>query len=124
MIVPADPAALSDVVEGLVAKGWLPIPLKHGQKEPAQGVRWRARTFAGSDFKRMSEWQGPLGIGIRLDNLVAIDIDADDPGEAARLTHLAQGFLGETPAVRIGREPRRILLYRTAPGVTIPYWQR
>ena len=82
------------------------------------------QNILGRDFTRIQERHGPLGIAIRLDNLVAIDIDADDPGEAARLTHLAQGFLGETPAVRIGREPRRILLYRTAPGATIPYWQR
>jgi Bifunctional DNA primase/polymerase, N-terminal/Helix-turn-helix len=124
MIVPSDPASLGEVVEKLRAKGWLLIPLKHGGKTPPEGIRWRDRTFSGDDFRRIAERSGPLGIAIRLTNLVAIDVDADDPADAARLKHLAQGFLGETPAIRIGREPRCILLRRTPPCVAIEFWQR
>ena len=55
------------------------------------------------------------GIGIVGGAVAAIDIDiADDAELAHRLEKLARERLGETPALRIGQAPKRLLVYRTA----------
>jgi DNA-binding MarR family transcriptional regulator len=43
---------------------------------------------------------------------VAIDIDIDDPTLANDVHSYVEAQLGETPFVRFGRQPRRVLLYR------------
>lgn len=45
---------------------------------------------------------------------LAIDIDEEDGGRAGDLHALATALLGATPLVRIGRAPRRVLVYRVA----------
>ena len=46
--------------------------------------------------------------------IVAVDIDIMDPGLALEIERLARERLGETPALRIGRAPKRLLVYRSA----------
>ena len=46
--------------------------------------------------------------------VAAIDIDiAEDPALALEIEKLARERLGDTPAARIGRAPKRMLVYRT-----------
>ena len=48
-------------------------------------------------------------------SVVGVDIDiADDAELALRIEQLARERLGDTPAVRIGQPPKRLLVYRTA----------
>lgn len=44
--------------------------------------------------------------------LIAIDIDVADPMEALEVDAMVQDTLGHTPLLRIGHEPKRMLLYR------------
>jgi hypothetical protein len=50
-------------------------------------------------------------VGIVCGRVIGIDIDADQPEEANRLQTLVFEHLGETKFVRVGRAPRRLLLY-------------
>ena len=52
-------------------------------------------------------------VGLRTGRLVGLDIDADDPGRAHEMTASVTRRLGET-LVRVGRWPRRLLVYRAA----------
>jgi hypothetical protein len=45
-------------------------------------------------------------------DVVAVDLDIDDLVVAHEIKGLASEFLGETPAIRIGRVPREVRLYR------------
>lgn len=46
--------------------------------------------------------------------VIGIDIDALDAGVSAQIEGLAKRLLGNTSAVRIGRAPKRLLVYRAA----------
>jgi hypothetical protein len=52
--------------------------------------------------------------GILSGSIVGIDIDVHDAELASRLERLAREMLGETPLLRIGLAPKRLLVYRTA----------
>ena len=54
------------------------------------------------------------GVGVVCGRIVAVDIDIMDPGLALEIERLARERLGETPALRIGRAPKRLLVYRSA----------
>ena len=122
MLPPADPASLAAFIHRLLDNGWWPIPLAHGAKEPLKGKTWK-RPFQAAEFGKLAERHGRLGVGIRLDGLVAIDIDVDDPAEADRLQVLATAIISKTPFIRVGHEPRRILLYRLAAEAKIETWR-
>jgi hypothetical protein len=51
-------------------------------------------------------------------NYIGIDIDVlSDPDLAHRIQVLAFEHLGETPFIRVGRRPKRLLVYRKRPDV-------
>ncbi|NDE54615.1 MAG: hypothetical protein EB069_08565, partial [Actinobacteria bacterium] len=53
------------------------------------------------------------GIGIAAGRVIGIDIDIlDSPTIALEMEALAKRMLGDTPAVRIGHAPKRLLVYR------------
>lgn len=54
------------------------------------------------------------GTGGACGRLVAIDIDRLDDAAAKDAERQARAMLGDTPLVRIGRAPKRVLLYRAA----------
>jgi hypothetical protein len=62
--------------------------------------------------------------GIRLaygpDRVLGVDLDFADQEVAARADVIARGALGQTECVRIGRPPKRLLLYRATPGLSVP----
>lgn len=55
---------------------------------------------------------GGNNTGLCLGEVVAIDIDIDEPTLANDVHSYVEAQLGETPFVRFGRQPRRVLLYR------------
>ena len=63
-----------EIAAQLIANGYQPIPIPHGQKGP-NTPSWQKRTFTPSDF------EVDANVGIRCgDNCVAImDIDVYDP---------------------------------------------
>ncbi len=74
----------------------------------------RARHHRSRARSSGSGWPD-AGIGIVGGAVAAVDIDiADDAELAHRIEQLARERLGDTPALRIGRAPKRLLVYRTA----------
>ena len=111
--------------ESLVTNGYAILPIAPGTKKPGRFVRSRwldypdwtrhaERPTTGTEVAAWAKWPD-AGIGVVGGKVAAIDIDiADDAELAQRIETLARERLGATPAVRIGKAPKRILVYRTA----------
>ena len=111
--------------ERLLTNGYCILPIAPGTKKPGRFVRgkwsdypeWNrhaARPTTEIELKSWSRWPG-CGIGIVGGAVAAIDIDiAEDPALALEIEQLARERIGDTPAARIGRAPKRMLVYRTA----------
>lgn len=99
----------------LVDNGWRPIPVVAGTKTP-MFLDWTKYCRRRMSRKKFSELLAKgLGgsIGIACGNVVAIDLDIDDPDVSDKAVRMTEMLLGGTPLHRIGREPRCILVYRT-----------
>lgn len=105
----------------LQSSGFSVLPIGPREKKP---MRWTGRSYVDMPWERyrarkhdaiMRTWAmwPDCGIGIVCGTIVAVDIDVDDPELQDQLYALAVEMLGETPAVRVGKEPRRLLVYRT-----------
>ncbi|MBF0184727.1 MAG: PriCT-2 domain-containing protein, partial [Magnetococcales bacterium] len=101
------------------------LPIVPGEKYPGRFERgkwlpykgWTRHASRTTTVHELAIWkQWPdAGIGIPGGMVAGVDIDiADDADLAERLQSLAFELLGETPAVRIGQAPKRMLVYRTA----------
>ena len=108
----------------LVANGYPILPIMHGTKKPG---RWRSGAWSDyPDWTRHAErptseheldaWRGwpDAGVGVACGQVVAVDIDITDPELALEIERLARERLGDTAALRIGRAPKRLLVYRAA----------
>ncbi|MDG4601418.1 MAG: DUF3987 domain-containing protein [Defluviicoccus sp.] len=106
----------------LVDNGYAVIPIMPGTKKPGRFVAGAWRDYPGwtkhcgrpttdNEFAIWSQWPD-AGIGIAGGTVVAVDIDVADGEAALRIETLARERLGETPALRIGRAPKRLLVYR------------
>ncbi len=108
----------------LVDNGYPVLPIMPGTKKPGQfkGGAWRDyRGWTKHGTRPTSEhelivWSGwpHAGIGIPTGTVIGVDIDIRDAELASRLEQLAREMLGETPAVRFGMQPKRLLVYRAA----------
>lgn len=107
---------------GLVANGYPVLPIMPGTKKPG---RWRnGRWTDYPDWTRHAQrptsehelaiWCGwpDAGVGVACGPVVAVDIDVDAPETALALERRCRERLGDTPALRIGRPPKRLLVYR------------
>jgi len=111
--------------EHLLSNGYAILPIAPGTKKPGRHARgewsdypeWNrhaTRPTTEIELKSWSRWPG-CGIGIVGGAVAAVDIDiAEDPDLALEVEKLARERLGDTPAMRIGRAPKRMLVYRTA----------
>jgi hypothetical protein len=108
----------------LVDNGYPVLPIMPGTKKPGQfkGGAWgdypgwtRHGTRPTSEHE-LAVWNGwpDAGIGIPTGTLIGVDIDIRDDELAGRLERLAREMLGDTPAIRFGLSPKRLLVYRTA----------
>ena len=73
----------------------------------------RARRPPSTSSRSGGRWPD-AGVGIVCGPVVAVDIDITDPELALELERLCRARLGDTPALRIGRAPKRLLVYRAA----------
>jgi len=115
---------MADYGERLVDNGYSVIPIMPGSKVPGQfrGGEWSpypdwtrhcdrpTKSFEVDIWRR---WPG-CGVGIATGAVVGIDIDIPDGALAIQLADLAASMLGDTPCLRIGRAPKRLLVYRAA----------
>ncbi|MFN3578809.1 MAG: PriCT-2 domain-containing protein, partial [Tabrizicola sp.] len=78
-----------------------------------QWNRHASRATTELEVATWSSWPD-CGVGIVGGAVAALDIDiADDGALALRIERLARERLGDTPALRIGKPPKRLLVYRT-----------
>jgi hypothetical protein len=106
----------------LVDNGYPVIPIMPGSKIPGawRGGAWRPyagwsrhgeRATTEAEIEIWSRWPD-CGIGIATGAVVGIDIDVADPALAVSIQDCATSMLGTTPCIRIGRPPKRLLVYR------------
>ena len=109
----------------LVTNGYAILPIAPGTKKPGQFKRgawadypeWNRHAERPTTEVEVATWSGWLdcGIGIVGGTVAAVDIDIAEGAELAlRIEKLTRERLGDTPALRIGRAPKRMLIYRTA----------
>lgn len=104
----------------LLAAGYAPIPItlhtdvaswiKSPGKQPAPKA-WQAP----NDVRR-AQWRRDhpnCGVGLLTRHTPAIDIDFLDKAIGDEVQALAKKMLGESPLLRIGKAPKRLLVYRT-----------
>jgi hypothetical protein len=106
----------------LLDAGFTPLPIAPRDKFPArwngrswgrlQWARYRNKPPSAAEVGYWSRWPD-CGIGIICGDVVAVDIDLDDEALCATAYDIFNRMLGVTPAVRIGRAPRKLLVYRT-----------
>jgi hypothetical protein len=109
----------------LVTNGYAILPIGPGTKKPGQFKRgawtdypeWNRHTERPTTDAEVTTWSKwpDCGIGIVGGAVAAVDIDILENAELAlQIEQLARARLGDTPALRIGRAPKRMLVYRAA----------
>lgn len=111
--------------ERLIENGYRILPITPGSKVPGRYMNgewnpakgWQShceRDTKPFELDMWSRWPG-CAIGLACGNVIGIDIDiVSDPALAIQLEKLARDMLGDTPAIRIGKAPKRALYYRAA----------
>ena len=99
----------ASVAPRLVDNGYLPIPL-NGKRPAING--WNKLKHTEEGLEKLSRQFPKANVGVRTGNLVAIDIDLEEHSAAGRVAALTAEILGFTDFIRVGRWPRRALLYR------------
>ena len=108
----------------LVDNGYPVIPIMPGAKVPGHFRKgaWAAypdwtrhcdRATKSFEIDIWRRWPD-CAVGIACGAVVGIDIDVPDASVAVALTDRAKRMLGETPCLRIGQAPKRLLVYRAA----------
>lgn len=108
----------------LADNGYAVIPIMPGAKVPGRfstgqwtpypdWTRHADRPTKPFEIDIWRRWP-ECGVGIACGSVVGIDIDVTDAALAIQLTELATEMLGDTPCIRIGQAPKRLLVYRTA----------
>lgn len=108
VIPPAAPLApSSNIPAGSLGK----IPGRKNAAGTWGGFAWQRYQATLSDVEK---WVGDgANTGLRADNFPGLDIDVNDPELADLIQNLAVGMLGDA-AVRTGRAPKRLLVYRAS----------
>ena len=120
----ADTSFMARFGARLVTNGYAILPIGPGTKKPGRFQRgawadypeWNRHAERGTTEVEVATWASwpDCGIGIVGGAVAAVDIDIkDDADLALRIEQLARKRLGDTPALRIGRAPKRMLVYRT-----------
>ncbi|WP_054006380.1 bifunctional DNA primase/polymerase [Cypionkella psychrotolerans] len=101
----------AEIAMRLVDNGYEPVPiLPHAKKVAARN--WTTVTIDEAQVEDWIKRFGHCGIGLRTGKLVAVDIDLLDPDLAHDAAEITRLHLGDT-LLRVGRWPKRLLLYRT-----------
>lgn len=120
----ADTSFMARFGARLVTNGYAILPIAPGTKKPGQFKRgawadypeWNRHAERGTTEVEVATWSSwpDCGIGIVGGAVAAVDIDIVEDAELAlQIEQLARARLGDTPALRIGRAPKRMLVFRT-----------
>jgi hypothetical protein len=114
-----------DLAPRLRAAGWKAlIPLQPSEKRPVFAA-WQFYNRTPPAEAKIAHWAATLpqaGIGLAYgpDEVAGVDLDFLDAPAAEATLNITIGVLGATPLVRIGRAPKKLLLYRLPPGLPVP----
>ena len=117
-----EPSFMARFGQALVANGYPVLPIMPGAKKPGRwsGGRWRdypdwtRHASRATTEHELAIWSGwpDAGVGVACGPVAALDIDLLDAELAIAIEARARQRLGDTPALRIGRAPKRLLVYR------------
>ncbi len=111
----------------LLDQGYHIVPIMPGAKKPGEflGKHWKPqsdwtrygkRQQTDLEMSHNARWPG-CGVGIICgsddDPVIGLDLDLPEQQTAEGIEQMAFRDLGETPAIRIGLAPKRLLVYRT-----------
>ena len=107
----------------LVDRGFPILPIQPNTKKPGlyklgawhEYPKWSRHCERDTTDNEVDVWGNwpEAGIGVAAGRVIGIDIDIlDSPTIALEMEALAKRMLGDTPAVRIGHAPKRLLVYR------------
>lgn len=107
----------------LVDRGFPILPIQPNTKKPGlyklgawhEYPKWSRHCERDTTDNEVDIWGNwpEAGVGIAAGRVIGIDIDIiDSPTIALEMEALAKRMLGDTPAVRIGHAPKRLLVYR------------
>lgn len=106
--------------EMLVRNGYRPLPGYQDTKRPSINKwdqycnrQWQPQELADMIAGR-GQQEGKLVCLAIQKELVAIDLDIDDKDLSDFVDHIAVKHFGKTPLIRVGRQPRMVLIYRNA----------
>ena len=105
------PAYLAQHGKRLIASGYEIVPIAPGKKFPLLRNWQTVEPTQDRLAKWLANGHARDGVGIRAAHTPAIDIDVLDPAMAASLEAWCQANIGFAP-VRVGRAPKRLLVYR------------
>lgn len=106
----------ADVAERLADNGYSPLPVKPGSKRVVE-TGWTRYCLEPIDGPTLDRWvsrHSDWGTGLATGRLVGIDIDILDQDGAFKAERRARAIFGDTPLVRIGKAPKRLLFYRAS----------
>lgn len=103
-----------EIAEAVLANGYSVVPVARGTKG-CRVIGWPRWCAAPPTAQDVAAWRDDVfgGVGIACGaRTVGIDVDTIDAGECDRVEKLARETLGDTPLVRVGQPPKRLLVYR------------
>ena len=109
----------------LIERGYAILPLQPQSKKPGRYrlgewqdyPKWSRHCERDTTENEVDIWADwpQAGIGIAAGKVIGIDIDVQSSATLAHdIEALAMDRLGKTPAIRIGKAPKRLLVYRAA----------
>jgi hypothetical protein len=106
----------------VAANGFSCFPLPHRQKR-TYWKGWPKFCSEPATAKQIEGWQSKYpdhGMALACGwSIIAVDIDSMDAPQADALERLASAILGSTPLKRVGKFPKRALVYAVATGAVI-----
>lgn len=100
-------------------RGWLSLlPLHNPGKRPIPSG-WERHNVAPPDDAQIEAWAAThpaagIGLAVGPDRVLGVDLDFLEPGKADTARGIALEALGPTPLIRVGLQPKTMLLYRQA----------
>lgn len=107
-----------DVAPRLFANGYVPVAVGGGHADktiPSKGFSWGVESYQPEhDLEERLPKYGDDFTSVRLDGLVCLDLDVDDPATQEALVALASETCGKTEFVR--KSPTRVALFYRQQG--------
>lgn len=98
----------------LIDQGWHAVVPLLGKRPVVKG--WNRYNSESLDREILRDWcdsYSNFNVGLPVNGFVAVDVDVEQSVTARAIERFADEVLGPTPAVRIGKAPRFLRLYRS-----------